>query len=141
MTTSANVFMSWAREDLRRIEAIGRALAAHGLHVWRDKKLMLRMDWAAVVGETIRRSDVFIVCLSPAYLASSFAELELGFILSGQRDRGGLVIPLMLSRVEPGMLGRFPVIDAQGRSAGWVADRVASTIGTRLDAGAIVAHA
>lgn len=56
------------------------------------------------------------------------AEVELAFILCEQRDRGGLVIPVITRTTDLGMLERFRTIDARNRSAQWIAARLADAV-------------
>lgn len=150
MTRPLEIFVSYAQEDRRRaaslllaMKPLLPALSPDGAAISSDLDLALGENWADALDKVIRRSDVFVVLLSPSYLESSTAQYELGFILSEQRDRGGLVLPVVLKKTWLGMMARFQTIDACGKPADWVAARIADAVKRQEtdDTTAIVAHA
>ncbi len=151
MIRPTNIYLSYAHADHRRADAIIAALKAllpgigpHGAEVWHGGEIKGGAIWTLEVDAAIRRSDIFVILLSNDYLASPYtAEVELAFILCEQRDRGGLVIPVITRATDLGMLERFQTIDARNRSAQWIATKLADAVMTysASEAGSLVAHA
>jgi len=62
---TAQIFLSYAREDGEKVEGLYQKLSAAGLKPWMDKKDILPGEkWALAIQKAIRCSDFFLVCLS-----------------------------------------------------------------------------
>ena len=61
----AQIFLSYAREDEKKVEELHQKLSAAGFKPWMDKKDILPgEEWASCIREAIDDSDFFLVCLS-----------------------------------------------------------------------------
>jgi len=65
MKVKAQIFLSYAREDEKKVEKLYQKLSAAGFKPWMDKKDILPGErWKSSIRRAIRRSDFFLVCLS-----------------------------------------------------------------------------
>jgi hypothetical protein len=96
------VFISYAHTDLEMVERLLahlRPLETSGQvsGVWIDRSLRAGECWSDAIAQAIRGSDVFILCLTPNYVASQYLyEVE----LPAMRQRlaaGGLILPVVLT--------------------------------------------
>src|SRR5262245_44128044 len=65
MNDEIRIFISYAREDQQRVEAIYHALVAAGFHPWLDREHILPgQRWEPIIEQALKRSDFALVCLS-----------------------------------------------------------------------------
>jgi len=65
MKATAQIFLSYAREDRGKVEKLYQKLSEAGFNPWMDKKNILPGEkWEVAIREAIRRSDFFLACLS-----------------------------------------------------------------------------
>jgi hypothetical protein len=65
MTTHPSVFLSYAREDRKRVEEVYDSLKAEGFNPWMDSRdIMPGNDWSSVIGEAIRAADLILIFIS-----------------------------------------------------------------------------
>ena len=65
MKATAQIFLSYAREDEKKVENLYQKLSDAGFKPWMDKKDILPGEqWKPRIPQAIQRSDFFLVCLS-----------------------------------------------------------------------------
>ena len=65
MKATAQIFLSYAREDEEKVENLYRKLSDAEFKPWMDKKDILPGEiWQSCIQRAIRRSDFFLACLS-----------------------------------------------------------------------------
>jgi hypothetical protein len=111
------VFISYAAADKNIARIIAETLQSAGLKVWID-------EWELAVGDSIQKriheavtsSDILLVLLSPASVASRWIQTELNAALSLElRDRAITVIPALIEECEiPPLLADRAFIDLRG---------------------------
>ena len=95
-------FVSYAQEDkgmVTRLLTDLRPLVFNGLvaDFWADPAADYGQAWSREVAEKIASADVFIVCISPAYLASEYRyTTEMPAIRSRHASGHGLILPVVL---------------------------------------------
>ena len=67
----ADIFLSYARQDVTLVLALAEDLRALGNTVWWDEELSAGQIWWDRILDQIRRCDVFVFALSPTALDSS----------------------------------------------------------------------
>jgi hypothetical protein len=119
MSMGMHAFLSYAHEDLDLLRAV-EALSRDGIDVLPASDIQPGQSWVTDLDANIHKSDVFLILLTPRYLQSQICMYDLGLALSEQRDRGAIVIPIIMKDLGetemPTYLRRFSVID--GRSIG-----------------------
>ncbi|MFE0025099.1 TIR domain-containing protein [Amycolatopsis sp. NPDC059021] len=120
----ASVFLSYTSDDWALAERISDMLARAGIHTTNEtwELSSRRRDWAAVIEQDMKASDVVVV-LIPAEIASSEADTaELEVALSRDLDRRGVeLIPIIATPM--------PEAPSTVRQRGWV------DLATDLEAG------
>jgi hypothetical protein len=120
-----NVFISYSHQDRESATQITRALADRHVLVRSDQEIREGAEWEREIEKGLTEAKVLILCLSPSFLASDWAQLEIGMALSRSRESNLRVIPLILEGSEiPPVLNRFQFLDARDMSA----DQVAASI-------------
>jgi tetratricopeptide (TPR) repeat protein len=66
MPARNQVFLSYAHEDLERVQDLYRGLKDRGLNVWFDKQNLNVGRWKTQIERAIAQSRYFIICLSEA---------------------------------------------------------------------------
>lgn len=92
----ADVFVSYKREDRRRVEQLSQILVDLGLSVWFDYSIDVGEDWAKRITEELEAASAVIVCWSPEACVSSWVLREAG--VAAQRE---IIVPLVLRQCEP----------------------------------------
>jgi hypothetical protein len=100
------VFLSYAREDEKRIRRLYNNLAAAGFDPWMDREgIPMGEAWREAITKAIDRSDVFIACLSKSSVKEGGVlaeELDRALAIREKaRGRKLLLIPLRLDETEP----------------------------------------
>ena len=96
------VFLSYAHHDLRMAERMHvhlMALVRSGLvaEMWFDRDLRAAQTWDDEIEQAIARSDIFILFVSPDYIASDFIMTrEVPRIRERLRIANGLLVPIIL---------------------------------------------
>jgi hypothetical protein len=82
-------------------------------------------EWELEIEKAITEAKVLILCLSPSFLATDWAQVEIGIALTRSREANVRVMPLILEGSEmPPILRRFQFLDARNMPA----DQVAASI-------------
>ncbi len=113
----ADVFISYAREDRARIEALSRALETEGIPVWWDREISGGTEFTRETEARLNEAKAVLVVWSKASVASTWVcdEATVG------RECGNLV-PVAIDGVAPRLGFRsFQTIDL----ANWHGDRTA----------------
>lgn len=103
----ADVFISYASEDAKRVRPLAEALQQRGFNVWWDRSLAAGQDYASIIERELRAAKAVIVVWTDASTLSTFVRDEAG----RARDEGRLV-PISLDRVSiPLGFGAFQAED------------------------------
>jgi cellulose biosynthesis protein BcsQ len=97
------VYLSYAREDRKRVEEIYRKLSQAGFTPWMDTMDLLPGEqWESSINKAIERSDFFLLCLSPYSAARSHrTEVQMALDLWNRRFQKGLwLIPVRLEETD-----------------------------------------
>jgi TIR domain len=108
------VFISYARKDSRRADALQRSLLPRNLEVWVDRsRLVGGQAWPIGLQQAVEKCDLMLVLLSPRSLASAYVRREYLHALS----LGKPIIPLLLEAVPafPAELSHVQWIDLTQR--------------------------
>lgn len=91
----ARFFISYARADGARVDALVRAIEFLGHDVWIDRELVGGHKWWEAILENIRRCDVFVAALSVEFLDSKPCRVEQGYACA----LGKVTFPVVVSDV------------------------------------------
>ncbi len=92
----ADVFLSYAREDLARIEPLVAAIEASGRTVWYDQSLRAGADFGAETAAALESAKAVVVVWSPHSVGSKWVRDEAGV----GRD-ASILIPISLDGATP----------------------------------------
>lgn len=113
MNTAPQIFLSYAREDEKKVEEIYKRLSDAGCKPWMDKKDILPGEiWRSRIKEAIRDSDFFLACLSTHSVSKrGFLQREIKDALDTWQEKLSddiYFIPVRLEACEfPESLGEF----------------------------------
>jgi tetratricopeptide (TPR) repeat protein len=102
---SDRVFLSYAHEDLDKVNEVYEGMKKRGLNVWFDKVHMKPGTWKTQIEKAITRSRFFVICLSNAALMKTgdekpgFQDKELNRaynIAQDQSDQDFTIVPVRL---------------------------------------------
>ncbi len=100
--TMAQVFLSYAREDIDRARALAEALGAAGIPVWWDRAITPGRQFAELIEERLREARCAIVLWSKASVTSKWVNAE-----ATEADDRHILIPVLIERdVKPPMIFR-----------------------------------
>ncbi|MBL8557774.1 MAG: toll/interleukin-1 receptor domain-containing protein [Hyphomonadaceae bacterium] len=92
----ADVFISYAREDVSKAKLLAEALSANGLSVWWDHDIMGGEEFRTQIDETISAAKLVIVIWSENSVKSPFVKDEAS--RANARDK---LLPVAIGEVEP----------------------------------------
>jgi tetratricopeptide (TPR) repeat protein len=93
---TAQIFLSYAREDIRKAERLAACLEAAGHSVWWDTQIQGGARFASAIDSALRDADVVLVLWSSASVNSAWVQDE----AAAGRDAGRLV-PILIEDVQP----------------------------------------
>lgn len=93
------VFISYARDDRARVEALAERLRRLVDGVWFDSQLHGGEDWWVGILQRIRECDIFLAVVSPSSLDSEACRIEREYAASVHRT----ILPVALSAVPPAL--------------------------------------
>ena len=104
------VFISYARNDRPRVEALAERLRRLVDGVWFDSQLHGGEDWWAGILQRIRECDIFLAVVSPSSLDSEACRIEREYAASVHRT----ILPVALAPVPPALpsdLATLQIVD------------------------------
>lgn len=112
----AQVFVSYAHEDLKRVQMIVTYLREHGLSVWYAPQDLKPATELSLVFQYIEKAQFFVVMLSNVSRNSPWVQMELNTAMALQLEgRAIQIVPLFLEPVEmPLQLKSILGIDLSG---------------------------
>src|ERR1700730_16219985 len=111
------VFLCHSTTDKPAVRALYTFLVSEGFRPWLDEKdLIAGQDWELTIRNTVRTSQVVIVCLSPqAVTKTGFVqkEIRLALDVADEQPEGSIfLIPLRLEKCDvPSRLSRWQWVD------------------------------
>jgi hypothetical protein len=119
MSKSLTVFISHSLQDTDIADYLTRELKASGVQVWYDKPIKPGSEWVKEIEEALEQAEIFVVLLSPNFLASPWANFELGVALSrAEGSRKVRVIPILTRGIDldqlPRRLRQLQAIEMEG---------------------------
>ena len=122
----ANIFLSYAREDVGAVEALAGALESAGHTVWWDRYVKGGHEYAPEIERALRDADKVVVLWSHNSVASGWVRDEAGLA----RDTGRLVPATIDGTPAPLGFGQYQLVDLRG----WKGRPMASIPSWRLTA-------
>jgi hypothetical protein len=103
------IFISYSRRDEDFVRRLAQALAKSGLDVWMDlEDIEVGSKWSTAIQRGLDNSNVMLVVLSPASMASTNVEDEFTYYLDHHKP----IIPILLEPTKVHFqLGRLQYID------------------------------
>lgn len=96
-TGAPSLFVSYASVDQERVEEIVAALTRAGAHPWFDRSgIAGGVSYADAIATAVRGCDAFLLCVTPAALASRNVRQEIALAWKYERP----IVPLMLTMTE-----------------------------------------
>jgi len=109
----ADIFLSYAREDLAKARSIAAALTSHGWTVWWDRKIPPGLSFEDVIERELTGATCAMVLWSRSSTGSSWVRNE----AAGARDREKLV-PVLIENAKLPMGFRHVQTPDRGASPG-----------------------
>ena len=110
----ADVFISYKKEDLRRVEPLARALSAAGYEVWWDHRIPAGRSYRDVIGAALQSAKCVMVVWSNLSAGAQWVLDE-----ADEGKRRGVLLPVLIDDVE--IAYGFRQIEA-ARLVGWSGD-------------------
>lgn len=76
-----NIFLSYSRRDIKRVEELRQALIGQGYRPWIDPNPRPGQDWRFEIDEAIRNSDAMLVVITPESANSIYVTYEWAYAM------------------------------------------------------------
>lgn len=90
----ADIFISYASEDLEKARGLAEALGAHGWSVWWDRKIPLGQSFDAVIEKALGETKCLIVLWSAQSVESRWVKNE-----ASEGEARGILVPVFIEAV------------------------------------------
>ena len=97
----ADIFISYAREDLKRVEVLAALLKKFGWSVWWDRSIPAGKTFAKVIEEALEDAKCVIVIWSKESTNSSWVAAE-----ASDGHKRGILIPILFENTKLPLLYR-----------------------------------
>jgi tetratricopeptide (TPR) repeat protein len=105
-----SIFISYSRQDQAYVNKLLEALTKHELPWWLDNKIDYGDKWPRVIEENLRKSQVFMLVMSPRSKNSHWVNCELALALELKKP----IFPLLLEGSRWLEVGIIQTVDIQG---------------------------
>lgn len=106
----ATLFLSYAREDVERVQPLATALEREGHNAWWDRHISGGQEFAGAIEQALASAEIVIVCWSQSSVRSDWVRDE----AAAGRDNGRLV-PVTLDGCPPPLgFRQYHTIDLSG---------------------------
>ena len=125
-----SIFISYSRQDQAYVNKLLEALTKHELPWWLDNKIDYGDKWPRVIEENLRKSQVFMLVMSPRSKNSHWVNCELALALELKKP----IFPLLLEGSRWLEVGIIQTVDIQGGKLPPASffDRVRSELGSEF---------
>jgi hypothetical protein len=100
-TKKIKIFISYSRQDKDILDEFIRYLKPlerqEEIEVWTDQMILPGSLWSQEIEKNLNTSDIILILLSPAYLASSWLEKESQEALARHYNRESRIIPVFVN--------------------------------------------
>jgi TIR domain len=103
----ADIFLSYKKEDLSRVQPVIAALEDKGFSVWWDRKILPGKTFAQVIAEELKSAKVVVAVWSETSVRSDWVQIE-----ATQGKRRGILVPLMIDAVSWDIPLEFSLMEA-----------------------------
>ena len=107
ITTSGQVFLSYAKTDRHLAHALSRELKQHGLKVWDAQNLSPGANWSAEITVALKECDSMIALLNEHSFSSSYVRNELQHAFFDERYKNRL-LPVLIGGTPDSEFSRLP---------------------------------
>jgi hypothetical protein len=105
-----SIFISYSRQDQAYVNKLVQAIEREGLPVWLDERIHYGDKWPRVIEENLRKSQVFLLVMSPRSKNSHWVNCELTLALELKKP----IFPLLLQGSRWLEVGIIQTVDVQG---------------------------
>jgi len=112
----ADVFLSYAAEDLPRVRPLIAALEDRGLSIWWDRKIPPGKTYTQVIRENLNAATLVLVVWSKHSVNSEWVQIE-----ATKGNARGVLVPAMIDPVADDIPWEFSLIQA-ANLVGWRGD-------------------
>jgi glyoxylase I family protein len=127
------VFISYShgdQGDRAVVDAMIKQLRRADIAFWHDGQISAGEDWSVAIEDALTTATVFVVLITPSFLASKWGMLELGAAVERARQGAAIVIPVVAGPVHlPNVLRRFQPIEAGRLDSTELIDRIRASEG------------
>lgn len=111
MSGERQIFVSYARTDLRVVQPFVDELRREGHTVWIDSSMMqVGDDLGAELNEGVKAADVALAFLTPSYLGRGWARTELSGFLAREADGERIIVPVVHDLKRRQLVRHYPLL-------------------------------
>jgi hypothetical protein len=126
-----SIFISYSRQDQAYVNKLVQALKKQGLPVWLDDQIDYGDTWPRVIEENLKKSQVFLLVMSPRSRNSHWVNCELNLALELKKP----IFPLLLEGSRWLEVGIIQIVDVQGGGLPPASffERIRSKLGSKVN--------
>ncbi|UFS72501.1 toll/interleukin-1 receptor domain-containing protein [Geomonas sp. RF6] len=123
------VFISFAHKDDEWGKALKSALDTLDVPSRTDQDIRAGEDWMFQIESALDSSSVFVLLISPDFMASEWAMFEIGVALGRSRESEVKILPVLLKPSDvPDAIQRLETIDGRSVNPPEVARRIRDVV-------------
>jgi hypothetical protein len=119
------VFLSYSHRDRDIVRDVIKRLDHEQINYWDDRQLRGGDRWSSVIEHELLDANVFVVVVTPSFLASPWSMMELGAAVERARQGGVAIIPIIAGQVQvPAILEKYEPVSADAGTAAELVERI-----------------
>lgn len=125
------LFISYSMADVTFARGLMHELDGQGVPYWSDRKIEVGAIWIDEIESAVKRASVFVLVISPGFLASEYALMEAGMAVGRAHESGARIVPILLPGASlPPVLRNYQALRADSMTVEEVATRLRAIVST-----------
>ena len=124
-----SIFVSFSHKDSELAKPILNELDVLNLNYWIDDHIEPGEAWVDTIEDALNEASVFVLLLSPDFVASEWSMYEMGHAITAFKRTGAILIPVIIKDVViPRFVKNIQYLDATSMSPRDIANQINSII-------------
>ena len=129
---SKSVYVSYSHKDIDIAQPILKELSSLGIDYWFDEHIEAGELWVDSIEDALNEASVYILLMSPDFVASEWSMYELGHAVTAFKRTGAILVPVIIKEVAmPIVASNIQYLDATSLPPKEIAKKIGAILEQR----------